>query len=203
MARPPRAGSGRDAGELPRRELTDPREMRALAHPVRLALLDALRREGPLTATRAAELLNDSPGNISWHLQTLAKYGFVEEAGGGRGRSRPWKVATGSLQVEAAGSPDDPERAAAEEALASAWLAQVEQRRREFWSTRQAFPEDWQKASFFTSSLTYLSVEEMKEVERAVEDLLKPYRGRARDKSARPKGSQPVQFLAYAHPLAR
>jgi DNA-binding transcriptional ArsR family regulator len=54
------------------RDISDPRTMRALAHPVRLALLEALRREGPLTATSAAELLDDSPGNMSWHLQTLA-----------------------------------------------------------------------------------------------------------------------------------
>ena len=85
--------SGADPGDglapgAGRREITDPRTMRALAHPVRIALLEALRREGTLTATRAAELLGDSPGNMSWHLQTLAKYGFVEEAGGGRGRSR-------------------------------------------------------------------------------------------------------------------
>lgn len=76
--------------------------MRALAHPVRIALLEALRRDGPLTATRAAELLDDSPGNMSWHLQTLAKYGFVEEAGGGRGRSRPWRAVSLTLSVKGA-----------------------------------------------------------------------------------------------------
>ncbi|HEX3801511.1 MAG TPA: helix-turn-helix domain-containing protein [Solirubrobacteraceae bacterium] len=42
---------------------------------MRLALLDAIRRYGEITATRAAELLSESPGNMSWHLQTLAKYG--------------------------------------------------------------------------------------------------------------------------------
>ncbi len=55
------------------REISDPRSMRAFAHPVRIALIEALRREGALTATRAAEILDDSPGNMSWHLQTLAK----------------------------------------------------------------------------------------------------------------------------------
>ena len=66
----------------PSREITDPKAMRALAHPVRLAILDAMRNEGELTATRAADLLNQSPGNMSWHLQTLAKYGFIVEAEG-------------------------------------------------------------------------------------------------------------------------
>ena len=36
-------------------ELTDPRALRALAHPVRLTLVSVLRREGPLTATQAGE----------------------------------------------------------------------------------------------------------------------------------------------------
>src|ERR1700727_2212659 len=72
--------------------VTDARAMRALAHPLRVALLEAIRRDGEITATRAAELLGESPGNMSWHLQTLAKYGFVEETGDGRGRSRPWRV---------------------------------------------------------------------------------------------------------------
>ena len=77
-----------------RQVITDARAMRALAHPLRVALLEAMRREREITATRAAELLDENPGNMSWHLQTLAKYGFVEETGKGRGRSRPWRLAS-------------------------------------------------------------------------------------------------------------
>ena len=43
------------------RELTDPRAMRAMAHPVRLALMEALNHRGPMTATEAAELVGESP----------------------------------------------------------------------------------------------------------------------------------------------
>ena len=82
----------------PSREITDPKAMRALAHPVRLAILDAMRSEGELTATRATEVLDQSPGNMSWHLQILAKYGFIVEAEGAKGRSRPWKIAPGDQQ---------------------------------------------------------------------------------------------------------
>src|SRR5215467_5092526 len=72
------------------RKITDARAMRALAHPVRLALLEALAHAGTLTATQASELLGESPANCAFHLRTLAKYGYVEEAGGGKGRERPW-----------------------------------------------------------------------------------------------------------------
>jgi hypothetical protein len=35
-----------------------------------------------------------SPSNCSLYLRQLAKYGFVEEAEGGAGRRRPWRVVT-------------------------------------------------------------------------------------------------------------
>src|SRR3984885_15977455 len=71
--------------------LTDARALRAYAHPVRMKLVGLLRTEGPLTATRAGELLGESSGTTSFHLRQLAKYGLVEEAGGGTGRQKPWR----------------------------------------------------------------------------------------------------------------
>jgi len=68
--------------------LTDPKALRALAHPIRLALIGLLRTQGPLTATRAAELLGESSASTSFHLRQLSKYGLAEEAGGGQGRER-------------------------------------------------------------------------------------------------------------------
>ncbi len=66
--------------------------MRALAHPVRMALLELFAYHETLTATQASELLGESPANCAFHLRTLAKYGFVREAGGGKGRERPWTL---------------------------------------------------------------------------------------------------------------
>lgn len=60
--------------------------MRALAHPVRSSLLELLIIDGPITATEAGERLGESPTTCSFHLRQLARYGFVEEAGGGPGR---------------------------------------------------------------------------------------------------------------------
>src|SRR2546423_11325721 len=74
------------------RELRDPRALRAMAHPVRLRLMEELLIRGPATATELAERVGENPANCSWHLRQLAKYGFVEEAGGGTGRQRPWQI---------------------------------------------------------------------------------------------------------------
>src|SRR3954470_23006 len=106
-----------DEGLLPGRtiELTDPRAMRAYAHPVGLALIGLLRRNGPMTATQAAARLGESSGTCSFHFRQLAKYGFCEESGGGGGREETRGGAR--LATSWASTPDDPERADAEQHL--------------------------------------------------------------------------------------
>jgi DNA-binding transcriptional ArsR family regulator len=83
----------------------DPRRLRAIAHPLRLRILDVMALCGPLTATEVAALVGHSPANCSWHLRQLARYGFITEAGDGSGRRRPWRMAG-----EACRSGSDPKR---------------------------------------------------------------------------------------------
>jgi DNA-binding transcriptional ArsR family regulator len=128
--------------------------MRALAHPLRVALLEAMRRDGEITATRAAELLGESPGNKSWHLQTLAKYCFVEETGEGRGRSRPWRLTSDSRSFET--RMTDPDVAAAGEALERTFIDRIRPTR-EWWSRRSTYPVKWRRAAFMTDTVSYLT----------------------------------------------
>src|ERR1700689_2447577 len=85
--------------EVPGRTVTrleGAKALRAYAHPVRMKLILALRTRGPLTATQAGRLLGESSGTCSFHLRQLAKYGLVEETGGGTGREKPWRGSTTS-----------------------------------------------------------------------------------------------------------
>lgn len=182
-----------------RRVITDARTMRALAHPVRIALLDALAQNGPLTATKAAELLGDTPGNISWHLQTLAKYGFVEEAGGGRGRARPWRAVSKVTSFESA--LGDPNTAAASDALEATLQERNLQRLREWWSRRHSYPVKWRRAAFSSNSFTYLTATELARLSEDINSLVLRYRDRVRDEGSRPKGALPVRIVAYGHPV--
>ena len=120
--------SEEQAGPRPRDDheqldLTDPKAIRALAHPLRWALLEALGHAGTLTATQASEMLGESPANCAFHLRTLAKYGFVEEAGGGKGRERPWRQAYGRMSWRT--RPGDEQFTLASEALDQVWLDRV------------------------------------------------------------------------------
>jgi DNA-binding transcriptional ArsR family regulator len=181
------------------RQLTDPRVVRALAHPVRLALLEALLREGPLTATEAAELLSDSPGNMSWHLQTLAKYGYVEEAEGGVGRRRPWRrVAIGTTYDE---TPENPELSMAAATLSQLGHERSLDRLRVWFGERASYPQEWQQAWFSLNSLNYLLPEELEKLGEDINALLTPFRDRVAHPDRRPAGSKPVGVVAYGHPL--
>lgn len=180
------------------RPLTDPREIRAIAHPVRIALLEALTREGPLTATQAAELVDESPANCSFHLRTLARYGFVEEAPGGTGRQRPWRRISLGQSIELG---EGGETSVA--ALTFAHLAQERtfERLRNYMNTVSSYPEEWQDAGFIFDRLAYLTPEELAEVREVVLEQLAKFRERSADKSLRPAGSRAVQLAAFAFPL--
>jgi DNA-binding transcriptional ArsR family regulator len=181
-----------------RRVVTDAQTMRALAHPLRVALLQAVRRDGEITATRAAELLGESPGNMSWHLQTLAKYGFLE-AGEGRGRVRPWRLTSSSSSFET-GMATDPETTAAGEALERTVLASTYDQMRDWWSRRLTYPVTWRRAAFVTDTVRYLTPEELTSIMDEITAIYDRYAGRE-IKEKRPSEALPVHLHAHGHPL--
>lgn len=172
--------------------------MRALAHPLRVALLEAIRRDGEITATQAAELLGESPGNMSWHLQTLAKYGYVEETGAGRGRSRPWRLRSGTQRFES--DMRDPEAAAAGNALERSYLDRSYNQMREWWSRRMSYPVKWRRAAFMSNSIRYLTAAELSEIMEEIIAIYDRYADRDEPEN-RPAGALPVRLYAHGHPL--
>ena len=89
--------------------VTDARALRLLTHPLRGALLGALRRDGPSTASRLAQRLGESSGATSYHLRQLAAAGFVEElADQGNGRDRWWRARHRRTSFDTSDLADDP-----------------------------------------------------------------------------------------------
>jgi DNA-binding transcriptional ArsR family regulator len=79
----------------------DAEGLRTLAHPLRVRLLNALRFDGPSTATRLAQQLGEDSGNVSWHLRQLSEHGFVaEDVDRGTRRERWWHVPADRLPVD-------------------------------------------------------------------------------------------------------
>src|SRR5581483_3017451 len=171
-------------------QLTDPRALRAVAHPTRLKLLALLRRVGPLTATQAGERIEESPAGCSFHLRQLAKWGLVEEAGGGRGRARPWRATSRSTSWSAA---------APGAAEASAALSELVIRRQLeellAWNERSPEePEEWRAAQQWGDTLLHLTPAELEELGARVWELVTSYEREPRE------GTRPVLALFAAHP---
>jgi DNA-binding transcriptional ArsR family regulator len=180
--------------------LTDPRALRAMAHPTRLELIGLLRRGGPLTATQAGEQIGESPASCSFHLRQLAKYGLVEEAGGGRGRERPWRATAISTEWPVFGESE--EARAAGEMLSRVVVERYFETAIEWLERQPSEPPEWAEAALFGDALVYMTVEEMREVEGQIRDLFEPYLQRLEDSAPRAEGSRPVSVIALAFPLA-
>ncbi len=179
-------------------ELTDPRALRGMAHPLRLALVGLLRREGPLTATQAAKLLDVSDALCSFHLRQLAKYGLVEEAGGGRGRERPWRAT--ALFTQWPGKTPTPELAAATELLETLIATRYFEQLTAWIGRKPSEPPEWQEAAEFGDNILYLTAAELAELDQAIDALLEPFVHRLQDRDARPPGARQVTMLRLAFP---
>jgi hypothetical protein len=194
----PRRRRAADPEPAKHRELTDAKAMRALAHPVRMELLRLFGFHDTLTATQASELLGESPANCAFHLRTLAKYGYLAEAGGGRGRERPWAIASRAMNISA--RQEDPVAALAAEELTRAvldrWLAHA----REVYGSPQSAP-GWEQASGMTLQYVFMTAEETENLRAEIAQLIERYEPRRRDQALRPDGAAPVEWTLFAAPV--
>ena len=174
--------------------LDDPRALRAYAHPLRLSLIGMLRRNGPMTATQCAAVLDENVPNCSFHLRQLAKYGLAERAPAADGRERPWQ-ATASVTSWTDDS-DDPETRVAADQLNAAILRQYIRRAEAYLDVRSEESAEWRAAAGFGDDMIYVTAEQLVTLTEQVESLLEPYR----DKAARAEGSRPVTIVQLAIP---
>jgi len=178
--------------------LSDPLALRAYAHPIRMKLVGLLRRDGPHTATQAAARIGETVPSCSFHLRQLAKWGLVEEAGGGRGRERPWKA---TAQFTSWSAIDrDAETSAASDLLMSVIVDRYVEELHGWIERRTGEPTEWQEAAAFGDITLHLTAEELAEVSRTLWDIGKRYADRTTDPSKRPPGARAVKMLNLAFP---
>ena len=178
--------------------LTDPRALRAMAHPTRLSLIGVLRREGPLTATQAGELIGQSSASCSFHLRQLAKYGLVEEAGGGKGRERPWRATT--LFTSWPDVAEGPEAAAASSLLSSVLADRYFEALMRWLDAKPDQPEQWQHAAHFGDTMLYLTPDELTGLAAETQAMIDRFLDRAEHPERRPPGARRVTYLHLAFP---
>ena len=176
--------------------LSDPRAIRALAHPARLAIIEALFSGDELTATECAALTGLSPSATSYHLKALERWGIVE-AGQPRadGRDRPWKAKGRSIEVS---SQVPRGTVLAESAVLETFLDRNRALVGEFLDHQASEPPEWRDAAELASSDYWLTAEELAEVSQALRSVLQPYADRRR--GSRPDKSRRVRVMRLIVP---
>jgi predicted ArsR family transcriptional regulator len=174
-------------------QITDPLAIRALAHPLRLDLIEALGTLGPSTAAGCGRHLGVSQASCSFHLRQLAKYGFVEEAPPGPDRrERVWRL-TDIEQSWASGPVTD---------QLDRVFAQREADRMLGWTTRRAAePAQWQDAAFLGGATLPVTAAELLEIRTRLRAVLDPYVARMTEDAPRPEGARFVRLLVAGTPI--
>jgi hypothetical protein len=179
------------------RHITDPKALRAMAHPLRWQLLEILSREGTATATQCAQETGESVANCSYHLNLLAKYDYVVKAEGGQGREKPWRLVNQSQQFGTEDAPDDETRLAAQ-AASIAFLDYQFAMIRDRNLRQTTLPMEWQSVTGIDNSHEFMTPAEVEEFRAGVRKLMDRYRDRRTDPAARPEGARSVNLFFAA-----
>jgi DNA-binding transcriptional ArsR family regulator len=185
-----------------KRTITDARSLRAMAHPLRLAIMEQLTIHGPLTASELGDRLDESPANCSWHLRKLAEHSFVEEAEGGTGRQRPWQVTHLGMVwgEEGEGRTIGADEAMAGQALSDVLLDRELERLRHSQHRVRDDATRWRAAASTAQSMLWLTSEELQEVNLAVRDLFMRHLDRHEDPTRRPAGARLCALVQWGVP---
>lgn len=182
-------------------QLHDAGPMRALAHPVRLRLLGLLRIDGPATVGMLAERTGEAAGSISYHVSTLAKHGFVEEAPelARDRRERWWRSAHEVTSWQSAEFVDDPDRRAASDALRRTVLEAYHRELLGALDAEAGLEPEWVAASDSSDGAAHLTLEEFQELGAELAAVRERWWARGRDPR---EGARPVRWITHVFPRA-
>jgi DNA-binding transcriptional ArsR family regulator len=159
----------------------DAAQLRALAHPLRLQLLDVLHAEGPATASQLARRLGESSGATSYHLRALHRVGMVEEAEQRNARERWWqrsrerRFIPNSVPPEASES-ERAELQAAHAQIESIMVEQDEQALSRWMDVRYDVSLEWQDSQYIGNFRMWATPADVRQLLSTVLDSIEPLR---------------------------
>jgi DNA-binding transcriptional ArsR family regulator len=179
----------------------DARNLRGIAHPVRVRLLSLLRDEGPSTATRLAARLGLNSGATSYHLRQLERFGFVVEDERPSGRERWWRAAHRAMRSRDLASlqGEDGEMAETYLRAIAALYADATSRAIDEW---RSLPKPWLGAGTLSDFELKLTPMELRHLLKQLIDVIDSFR--QFDAAAAPRSARPVtvQMQAFLKPVA-
>lgn len=186
--------------DIPARVI-DMEGLKALAHPLRVKILDTLSTYGEFTASGLGERLGESSGATSYHLRQLEKHNFVREVEGrGTGRERWWERVPGGIQINAAREDSTPSERAASRLVLREWMVNRHAVLNDFLDHGDdVLSTEWLDVSTISMSNLHLTREQTSELSErlmsVVDEFVDAYRGQ------RVPGSRPVQTQINVFPV--
>ncbi|WP_405592251.1 helix-turn-helix domain-containing protein [Streptomyces sp. NBC_01190] len=176
---------------------TDPKSMRALAHPTRLRLLAELRIRGPQTVGLLSDILGEPVGGVSYHLGQLATHHLVEEVPelARDRRERWWKAAHPRTVLGPADGADDPQRAEASQALRHAIIQRYLDLLERYLDSESSLGKRWANNAVSSDATLHLTPEQLGELKGELEEVAARWEERGNRDTP---GTQPVVLMYHA-----
>ncbi|WP_329003841.1 helix-turn-helix domain-containing protein [Kribbella sp. NBC_00709] len=175
--------------------ITDPRAIRALAHPARQRVIDELYNGRVLTATECAELVGLTPSAMSYHLRALEKWGILERAEeSADGRERPWRARASSLRIDSTSAGAG--RLAGQAIMRSAVNGVLEQ------FQDMADDDPWDDVSMMSRTRLWLTHEEAVRFSKELNDLVERFK-KKRTQSDHPAAARQISSLYAVVPIGK
>jgi DNA-binding transcriptional ArsR family regulator len=176
--------------------------LKALAHPLRIQILEMLSRYGAQTACGLGDMLGESSGSTSYHLRQLAKHDFVREVQGkGTARERWWERPKGAIEIGGRDLIENPLSGQAARLV-----------NREFEHNRSAaladfmehgdalLPREWSDAATISTTNVRLTPDQLQHYVREIEQFNRRLLDDLRAQGVA-DGARPVQIHFNAFPL--
>lgn len=183
------------------RRVADLDGLKALAHPLRMQIIEALSTYGEQTASGLADRLGESSGATSYHLRQLEKHGYVREvADRGTARERWWERVPGPIHLGGHELEESEAGRAASRVIMREWLHHREAGVRSIVEGGiEALSPEWREAVAMQSASVHVTAQQLEALNNAVTDLLL---GFAREhRGQRVAGSRPVHLQYYGYPV--
>ncbi len=189
---------------LGRADQLDMAAVKALAHPLRVRILDELSMFGPLTASGVGERLQESSGSTSYHLRQLEKHGLVREVDGlGSARERWWERTPGSISIpDPSDFPPGSAERLASKLVEAEWNRARETNIHEYLREGEnVFGREWTDVATADTINLRLTPEQLRQLVADIDVVLWTYIDAY--KRTPTTGSRPVQIHVNAFPLVR
>ena len=162
------------------RTVTETKALSAMANPFRSRMLDALKVDGPSTASALASRTGQAVGSASHHLKVLHEAGLVQEAPelAKDRRERWWRLVDPGTRWSRAEFADDTAAVTAAYAAEALALQRQFERTRD-WNANAASIPEWDDAAFATQNWMHLSPDELRQVSDEVVEVLMRWGQRA------------------------